>query len=183
MIRTLKKGSKIYRGSSDEPGRARVDSTPTFLRNLPVYFAENWNKASTYGQVVRYSLTEDVYLADISNPIVVQGLYKETRSETVKKAIKKAFRLANDGSIRRFSRIKYDIHVAQLICKLGFDGYYAPELRNAKTTMGKFPPEIVLCHPKSVLRVDKIYEPTAPPNTRRGLNNNLMRQIQRTEYI
>jgi hypothetical protein len=179
----IKKGTKIYRGSSNEPSQAKIGNRPAFLRNLPVYFAENWNRASTYGQVTRYVLTDEVQLLNMSDPDVIQVLYNSTRSDTVKKAIKKAFRLANNGTMKRFSRMKYDMHVAQLICKHGFDGYYAPELKNAKTTQGRFPSEIVLCHPKEVLRVDKVYQPHAPPRSEKGLTNSLMKQIYMTEYI
>ena len=179
----FKKGTRIYRGSSDEPRQARVGNTPVYLRNLPVYFAENWNRASTYGQVTRYVLTDDVNLLNMSDPDVIQVLHNSTKSDNVKRSIKKAFRLTNKRIVTRFSRIKYDIHVARLICKHGFDGYYAPELKNAKTTYGKFPPEIVLCNPKAVLKVDKVYPAHAPPRSERGLTNNLLRQINRTVYI
>lgn len=177
----LKKNSYIYRGSSNEPAYARIGNSPTFLRNLPVYFANEFNRAKVYGQVVKYKVTNDLHLLNMGDPKVIEGLLNLTSSNTVEKSILKAFRIIK-GRVERFSRIKYDIHVAQFICKLGYDGYYAPELKNAKTTMGSFPIEIVLCKPKQVLKVANIYQPNRPPRQNRGLTNNLINTVRRTNY-
>ncbi len=183
-MQVLRKGTRIYRGSSNEPMYAKEGTHPTFLRNLPVYFGPTQNIAKTYGQVVEYQLLKDVHLLDMSNPEIIAGLLERTTSENVKKALKKAFRVSNlGGGVKRFSRIKYDLYVAQLICRLGYDGYYAPELKNAKTTFGMFPAEIVLCNPKKVLTVKTIFDPTSPPRTRRGVTQNLQNAVKRTIYF
>lgn len=175
---TLSKGTKIYRGSSSEPVYAQEGSRPNYMRNLPVYFAEDRNTANVYGQVIRYTVKEDLALVDMSDPVTIAGLMSHTESNIVRKAFEKAFRVSN-GQVSRFSRIKYDIYVAAFLCKLGFDGYYAPRLKNAKTTQGSFHPEIVLCDPKNVLVVDKIYKATRSPSTRTGVNENLTRRVLR----
>ncbi len=183
-MHTIRKNAYIYRGSSNESTFARRGNRPTFLRNLPVYFAENKNRANVYGRVIKYQLTDDVHLLNMSDPKTVIYLLNSTTSNVVKKAIAKAFRLSNNKlNVRRFSRIKYDMYVAELICRLGYDGYYAPELKNAKTTEGKFPAEIVLCKPKKVLRVVNVYSPTLPPTTRRGVTENLSRSVRNTVYF
>ena len=183
-MQVLRKGTSIYRGSSNEPMYARAGTKPTFLRNLPVYFGPTQNVARTYGQVIEYKLLSDVHLLDMSRPEIIASLLERTKSENVKKSLKKAFRTSNASpGVRRFSRIKYDLYVAQLICKLGYDGYYAPELKNAKTTQGKFPPEIVLCNPKEVLTVHAIFQATSPPRMKRGVTMNLENAVKRTIYF
>lgn len=175
---TLKKGTLIYRGSSTEPQFAKPTNKPNYMRNLPVYFAENKETASVYGQVIRYKVTKELALVDMSNPEIIEQLNSLTKSDIVKKSIAKAFRVSN-GQVKRFSRIKYDIYVAAFLCKLGFDGYYAPRLKNAKTTQGTFHPEIVLCDPKNVLVVDKVYAMNRSPSMRKGVNENLTRRVIR----
>ena len=175
---TLSKGTLIYRGSSSEPTFAEPNKKPNYMRNLPVYFAEDRETESVYGQVIRYKVTEDLALVDMSDPVTIAGLMNHTNSEIVKTSIAKAFRVSN-GQVKRFSRIKYDIYVAAFLCKLGFDGYYAPRLKNAKTTLGSFHPEIVLCNPKKVLLVDKVYKLNRPPSMRKGVNENLTRKVVR----
>ena len=173
---TLSKGSLIYRGSSSEPQFAKENTKPNYMRNLPVYFAENKETASSYGQVIKYRVTKDLSLVDMSDPVTIAGLMGHTNSDVVRHAFAKAFRVSN-GQVKRFSRIKYDIYVAAFLCQLGFDGYYAPRLKNAKTTQGTFHPEIVLCNPKNVLVVEKIYKSNKPPSSRKGVNENLTRRV------
>lgn len=172
----LSKGSLIFRGSSTEPQYAKENKKPNYMRNLPVYFAENKETANAYGQVIRYKVTKDLALVDMSDPVTITGLMEHTNSDIVRRSFAKAFRVSN-GQVKRFSRIKYDIYVAAFLCQLGFDGYYAPRLKNAKTTQGTFHPEIVLCNPKTVLVVDKIYKIKNPPSMRVGVNENLTRRV------
>jgi len=181
MTRVIRKGSHIYRGSSVEARFAQPGGSPSFLRNLPVYFTNKNNNAETYGRIVKYEVIDTIHLLDMSNPMVIRDLISLARSTNVKTAIKKAFRVANN-KVGRFSRIKYDIHVAQFICKLGYDGYYAPELKNAKMSEGKFHSEIVLCHPKRVLRVSSVYNALAAPSNKRGVNASIMNAVRRTNY-
>lgn len=178
----LRKGTHIYRGSSNEAGYARPGGSPSYLRNLPVYFTNANANASSYGRIVEYEVIETVRLLDMSKSAVIRGLINMARSANVRTAIQKAFRVANNNTVQRFSRIKYDIHVAQFICKLGYDGYYAPRMKNAKLSQGTFHPEIVLCHPKRVLRVATVYNAHAAPTNRRGVNANLIKTVRRTNY-
>ena len=181
----LEKGRFLYRGSHTEAMNAisRIGQPPNFLRtNAPVYFSNTKNSVRSYGTAVKYVTTRDLNLLDMGNINEVARLLERAKSPTVKKSIEKAFRISN-GEIRRFSKIKHDIHVAVFICKLGYDGYYAPRLPT-KYVSGTFHPEIVLCNPQSVLKVYNVKPVLDPPRTylKLGVNNNIRADIQRTNY-
>ena len=177
-------GKFLYRGSHAEANQAKgyLNKRPNYLRNLPVYFSNTKNNVRTYGTAVKYVTTKPLKLLNMGSVNVVANLLVSARSNTVKHSILKAFRVAN-GEVQRFSRMKYDIHVAKFICALGYDGYYAPRL-SRKQGLGTFHPEVVLCHAKDVLKVYNVKKPTSsPPLKRRGsLNNNLQNEIARTNY-
>jgi predicted ester cyclase len=97
----------------------------------------------------------------------IEWLISKAASEKLKFSIKKAFRIANNRKVRRFSKMKYDAHVAEFICRLGYDGYYAPRLRT-KYPQGHFSSETVLCNPSKFLRVSNVFTPTRPPTNKRG---------------
>jgi hypothetical protein len=65
--------------------------------------------------------------------------------------------------------MKYDAYIAEFICRLGLDGYYAPRLRT-KYPQGFFASEIVICKPSKNLKVTNKFTPTRGPNQRRGRN-------------
>ena len=176
-------GKFLYRGSHAEANTAQgyLNKRPNYLRNLPVYFSNSKNNVRTYGTAVKYVTTKPLNLLNMGSVNVVGKLLANARSNTVKHSIVKAFRTAN-GEVRRFSKMKYDIHVAKFICAQGYDGYYAPRLRT-KYQQGFFHPEIVLCHAKDVLKVYNIKAPTSPPPMRpRVISNNLLNAIARTNY-
>jgi hypothetical protein len=178
-------GKFLYRGSHAEANQAQgyLNKRPNYLRsNLPVYFSNTKNSVRSYGTAVKYVTTRPLNLLNMGNVNTVTKLHAAARSNSVKGSILKAFRTAN-GEVRRFSTIKYDIHVAKFICTLGYDGYYAPRLRT-KYQEGSFHPEIVLCHAKDVLKVYNVKPMlNAPPTTvRRGVNNNLRNVVGRTNY-
>jgi len=178
-------GKFLYRGSHAEANQAQgyLNKRPNYLRsNLPVYFSNSKNNVRTYGTAVKYVTTRPLNLINMGSVNTVAKLLAAARSNAVKGSILKAFRTAN-GEVRRFSKIKYDIHVAKFICTLGYDGYYAPRLRT-KYQQGSFHPEIVLCHAKDVLKVYNVKAATSPPPTRPrvGVNNNLRTTVARTNY-
>lgn len=177
-------GKFLYRGSHVEANQAQgyLNKRPNYLRNLPVYFSNSKNNVRTYGTAVKYVTTRPLNLINMGSVNTVAKLLAAARSNAVKGSILKAFRTAN-GEVRRFSKIKYDIHVAKFICTLGYDGYYAPRLRT-KYQQGSFHPEIVLCHAKDVLKVYNVKAATSPPPTRPrvGVNNNLRNTVGRTNY-
>ena len=179
------KGSFLYRGSHAEAGYAagRKNKSPNYLRNnLPVYFSNSKNNVRSYGTAVKYVTTKDLNLLNMGSVNTVANLIASARSNVVKNSILKAFRTAN-GEVRRFSRIKYDIHVAKFICSHGYDGYYAPRL-GTKYPRGTFHPEIVLCHARDALKVVNIENATsAPPNKPKiGVNNRLRSVVRKTNY-
>ena len=178
-------GKFLYRGSHAEANQAQgyLNKRPNYLRsNLPVYFSNSKNNVRTYGTAVKYVTTKPLNLLNMGSVNVVTNLLASARSNTVKHSIVKAFRTAN-GDVRRFSKMKYDIHVAKFICARGYDGYYAPRLRT-KYSEGSFHPEIVLCHAKDVLKVYNVKAPTSPPpmRPRVGVNNSLRNVVRRTNY-
>jgi hypothetical protein len=169
-VKHIERGTVLYRGGT------------TGLRNLPVFFALNRNTANVYGQVSAYRVRRNLKLLNMGSPYVIRELHSLAANKIVNKSLQKAFRLNGNNGVRRFSRIKYDIHVAQFVCKLGYDGYYAPELRNAKTTQGKFHPEIVLCAARQDLNFVEKFNATRPPRNKVGVNNRLTNTVMRTNY-
>lgn len=184
-IKVIPAGEILYRGSWQEFPyvQNRIGKSPNYMRtNVPVYMAINKSNALIYGPPVEYKLRCQVRLLNLANPDVVKTLINIAKSNTVKSAIKKAFRVINN-EVRRFSRLKYNVHVAKFACALGYDGYYAPRMPYAKYT-GFFHPEVVLCDAPSVLTV---VGPTGnrrpPPITPKvGVNNELRQIIQMTNY-
>lgn len=178
-------GRFLYRGSHTEANQARgyLNKRPNYLRNnLPVYFSNTKNSVRSYGTAVKYVTTKNLTLLNMGNVDEVARLITSARSPVVKKSLEKSFRISN-GILKRNSKIKYDIHVAVFICRHGYDGYYAPRLPT-KYAEGSFHPEIVLCHPRNVLKVYNVKPMlNAPPITvKRGVNNNLRNVVGRTNY-
>jgi hypothetical protein len=163
-VLVLNAGKKLYRGSSDNYGQ------PFSENRRAVYFANSRNTAEIYsGYVTEYTLKNDVQLLNMGSAEAVEWLIEIAGSDRLKRVIKKAFRIANNRNVRRHSRMKYDAYVAEFICRLGLDGYYAPRLRT-KYQQGYFASEIVLCKPSKNIRVTTTFTPTRSPNQRRGRN-------------
>lgn len=163
-MQILPQGKKLYRGSSQNHGE------PFNTSRRAVFFANSRNNASIYsGYVTEYTLTEDAYILNMGSADTIEWLLKKAKSDRLKYAIKKAFRISVNRSVRRFSRMKYDAHIAEFICRLGFDGYYAPRMRT-KYKEGYFAAEYVICNPHKFLKVSRALTPTRPPNNRRGRN-------------
>lgn len=164
----LPKGKKIYRGSYFDY------SKPFSSNRRAVYFANTRNNAEIYsGFVTEYTLTKNAHVLNMGDANTVRKLIGMAASDRLKHHIKKAFRVANNSNnVRRFSKMKYDAYVAEFICRLGYDGYYAPRLRT-KLPQGSFGSEIVLCDPSTFLKVSHVFEPTRSPNTRLGRNNSI----------
>jgi hypothetical protein len=158
----IDKGKKLYRGSSENYNK------PFSPNRRAVFFANSQNNAGIYsGYVTEYILTHNANVLNMGSANTIEWLISKAASEKLKSAIKKAFRIANNRNVRRFSKMKYDAHVAEFICRLGYDGYYAPRLRT-KYPQGHFSSETVLCNPSKFLRVSKVFTPTRPPTNKRG---------------
>jgi len=172
-------GRFIYRGSHPEAFIAGgyINQSPNYLRaNLPVYFSTNKNSVRSYGTAVKYRVMKNLNLLNMGNVEEVANLIEVANSEKIKTSIKKAFRITN-GVVRRSSKLKYDIIVAVFICKLGYDGYYAPELRT-KLPQGKFHPEVVLCNARKVLKVYNIKKMLNAPSEKVGVNKNIHKLVK-----
>jgi len=182
-VREVPAGKTLYRGSWNNTLRA----------NAPVWFANMKNNANIYGPVTEYKTTKKLRLVDMGDLPTVVALFNKSRSENVRKHIRSAFlynrskkttnAMTNRGPhvAVRSSKIKHDIHVAQFICRMGYDGYYAPALEGR----GKmFHSEYALCAPsKSLVRV-KRHAPTQPPpiTPKLGVSNRLVNEISRANY-
>lgn len=174
----------MYRGAYNEWTLAHhhMGERPIYLRgDLPVYFVDDPDIAEVYGGVVKYESLYNLNLLDMGDLYTVQALLSSARSPELKKSITKAFRVSN-GIVKRVSKIKYDIHVAEYICRLGYDGYYAPRLPG-KYSSESFHPEIVLCRARDVLRVYGLERQLPPPTrTRIGVNQNIREAVAQMNY-
>jgi hypothetical protein len=183
-IVNVRKNSNIYRGSHREWLNAAhyLNQAPTYLRtNLPVYFSNNRNSVNTYGSAVRYKTTKNLRLLNMSSVNTVQALFNNAKSDTVKNSINKAFRIIN-GRVMRASKLKHDMHVAVFICRMGYDGYYAPPIPDRKRGYKPFHSEIVLCKPHDVLKVNRREELREPPMIRSSVNNTIRQRVMNTNY-
>ena len=160
---TIPKNFVLYRGSNNEAPKSAmyINRAPSFFRNNPpVYFTYGGNgeriARNAYGSVTTYKTTKNLNLLKISNKSVFNGLITNlTTTKEEKYALNKAFRY-NGTRIVRFSKTKYDYVIANLVCRLGYEGYIHPKLfkkfQENKTVAG-FHQEIVLCNPKKTLIV------------------------------
>lgn len=162
-------GFTLYRGSFDEAALARghVNHTPNYMKNRPYFFLYNNSNGANianraYGQVTVFKTTKSLHLVNLGSVRDVKMLMEHTDDPKIIKAIMKSFRISNSNVIRS-SKLKYDVVVANFICKLGMDGYWAPKLRQ-KYGNKKFHQEIVLCHPKKSLRVVRVNQASRPPS-------------------
>jgi len=160
-----------------------IGQRPEYLRaDLPVFFAEDADDVEVYGRAVKYQTTKSLKLLNMGDLKTVVDLMDRAKSEELKKSIGKAFRVSS-GIIRRVSKIKYDIHVAVFICKLGYDGYWAPRLKGKYENT--FHPEIVLCGSRDVLKVVAIEGARGPPprNEQRGVTNDIRASVSKSVYL
>lgn len=142
---TFKKGTEIFRSS---PSKNDYTKRPHLFAsyNKDGYEAVKRIYAKYEGdQVHTYAAKRDLKLIDMSKPQNIVELLKNANNSNDIQAIKKAFRVKdNKADIIRFSRMKYDARVADLICKLGYDGYIAPKLEE-KYGCKKFLQEVMIC--------------------------------------
>jgi hypothetical protein len=173
----------LYRSSPSEArnAKSKINKEPNYLRNLPVFFLYGNNgeqiAGNSYGgHVTVYKTTRPLRLLDIANRESISMLLQATKNQIVIKSILKTFRITNTNIIR-FSKMKYDIHVSNLVCRLGFDGYFTGRLRRKYS--GTFHQEIMLCKPKTCTRVVSVSNATKPPpiQNRFGLNNRVLQEI------
>ena len=163
-------GFILYRGSFKESALAPgyVNRSPNYMKNRPYYFLYNNNNGSNianraYGQVTVFKTTKSLRLINLGNPRAVIKLLSYTNDPKIIKSIMKSFRTSNSNNVVRSSKLKYDLDVANFVCKLGMDGYWAPKLKQ-KYGNKKFHQEIVLCHPKTSIRVVKVEQPSRAPS-------------------
>ena len=191
---TIPIGFTLYRGSYKEAAVAKGVNKPNYLKNRPYYFLFNTNNNNNgknianraYGQVTVYKTIKQLKLINMSDPMTIMSLLRKANNdEVITKSILKTFRIVNSNIIRS-SKLKYDVHVANFICKLGMDGYWAPKLKQ-KYGNKKFHQEIVLCHPKAALRVSHVEDPSraqsvAPKKRIRSFNNNNTGNVRRLMF-
>jgi hypothetical protein len=181
---SLPKNYTLYRSSHHEAQQAvsYVNKAPNYLRNLPVFFlygtnGKNIASRSYGGRVTVYTTKRRLRLLNIAIPRSIRLLLNSTNNPIVQKSIVKAFRVQNNKSVVRSSKMKYDIHVANLVCRLGYDGYFTRRMRSKH---GSFHQEIMLCHPKTCIKVQSVLNANKPPPIRRRKalnNNNIMNNI------
>ena len=166
----MNKGTKLFRGS-----RTSYHSN-TVINRRGTFYAHNRNSALLYSPyVTEYTLKNNARLLNLGNPNTIRHLMNIVASNELRYKIKKAFRLDPvNNSERRFSKLKYDAFVAELVCRLGYDGYYAPRLRT-KYAEGHLAGETVLCNPQNFLNITNKYRntnrPPSPPNLKRKRAN------------
>jgi hypothetical protein len=178
-------GFILYRGSYDESAVASGYNTPNYLRNnRPYYFLYNNNNKNglnvanrAYGHVTTYATSRPLQLVNLGHAQTVLKLMNQASDPMILKSIMKSFRVKqrtsprktpgtpgpNRTNVIRSSKANYDMNVARFICHLGYDGYWTPKL-SQKYGNKKFHQEIVLCHPKSCLRVVRVEQPSRPPS-------------------
>lgn len=193
-------GTHLYRGSNKEAQNAHgyINHSPNFMtRNRPYYFLYNNGNRNggknianrAYGQVTVYKTRRNLNLANLGSTNSIKNLIaKAGNNEQLVRSIKKAFRVQSNGSVKRFSRVKYDDEVAKFLCRLGYNGYWAPKLSQKYAENKPFHQEIVVCNPRTNLKVVRVeaatraprlnYKPVAPlrtpytPARRINYNNN-----------
>jgi hypothetical protein len=110
----------------------------------------------------------------------------QTNDPEIIKSIKKSYRVTNGPNVIRSSKIKYDLPVARFICSLGYDGFWAPKMKQ-KYGNKKFHQEIVLCHPKRSIRVVRVEQPSRPqsvaPKKFKRMNVTTMTPIKRIQFF
>jgi hypothetical protein len=115
----------------------------------PSFFTLKPENAKEYGSVGHYKLMRNVNLLNMSKPDVIRNLLKNAKNNETKRSLQKAFRINNNNKVFRFSKVKYNVPVAQLIGTLGFNGYYGPRMRTKYHT-GYFHEEVALRDPTAV---------------------------------
>jgi len=194
-IVTIPTGFILYRGSYEESALAPgyINRAPNYMGNRPYYFIYNngnnnalnlTNRA--YGQVTVMRTIKPLHLLNLGDSDTVVHLMSLTNNDTVLKSIKKSYRVSNSPLVTRSSKLNYDVKVANFICSLGYDGFWTPKLKQ-KYGNKKFHQEIVLCHPRSCLRVVKVEQPSRPPSVapkmlRRMLVSNSPRPVRRFNF-
>ena len=120
-------------------------------------------------KIHKYKLSKPLTLLDMGSVETIKFL--KSKDPSVEYSINKTFRIRN-GQVIRKSKLEYDLKVARLICKLGFDGYYAPPLaKKYGTTL--FHQEIMLCKPLDKVNYLNSTTPFKPlnPISRKNFNN------------
>lgn len=169
-------GTHLYRGSHAEAQNARgyINRSPNYMtRNRPYYFlynnGNNNNRGKNianrvYGQVTVYKTRKNLNLANLGSANSVKNLIAKANGNAgLIRAIQKAFRVQPNGSVKRFSRVQYDDQVAKFLCRLGYNGYWAPKLPQKYPGNKHFHQEIVVCKPRTNLKVVRVENATRPP--------------------
>ena len=147
---------KLYRGTRN---------IFNYERESPVYFvhgpnapniAENaYAKPGTGAKVLEFKTNKKIKLLDMSKPdTIVFLMNRASNNNGLLTSLAKSFSVRN-GQVVRSSKLHHDTAVSNMVCRLGFDGYYAPRLKERKTTQGYFHPEIVLCGAKNKVSVTR----------------------------
>ena len=170
LTKTFKKGELVFRAS---PDKSEYKKRPHLFAsyNKDGYESVKRIYAKYEGnQVHTYTVDKDLKLIDMSKPQNVIELLNSTNDSKNIQAIKKAFRVTNgNAGIVRFSRMKYDARVADLICKLGYDGYITPKLPE-RYGNSKVLQEVLICKAgdkvKHTASNKVINKPLKPPSLR-----------------
>ena len=148
---TVLKNTTLYRGTKN---------SKDYMRNGPVYFLYNTDgkkiaerSYTKYGgKVITYVLKQDVELIDMSKSESIRFLMTKVKDTKESNNLIRSFQISKNGKeIYRNSEGPRDLIVANMICKLGYDGYIAPKLKKSENTLKNnlFHQEIVLCNPKN----------------------------------
>jgi len=120
-------------------------------------------------KIHQYKLSKPLTLLYMGDVKTINFL--KSKDPSVEYSINKTFRIRN-GQVIRKSKLEYDLKVAKLICKLGYDGYYAPPLPKKYGTT-TFHQEIMLCKPMDKVNYINSIVPFKPlkPISLKNFNN------------
>jgi hypothetical protein len=164
---TIPAGFVLYRGARRPLGYQTNNQSYFLYGNdgANITRREYTSKKGPDVRVYTYMTTRSLKLLDMSNPSnIMKLLGKAVNVENVIRSIQQSFRL-KDNIVYRLSESEEDLVVAKFICKLGYDGYWAPKMLKSNTSNNKFHQEIVLCQPR-----DKISLVQSPVRTRHSNN-------------
>lgn len=168
----LSRGTTLIRGAGNNTLR---NITFFAYGNDAVRLVTNEYTKYNTNKIYVYKTTKDLNLMDMSKPGNIMKLANATNNP---RSLYKSFAISSNGVVvLRSSKIHHDTEVAKLVCKLGYDGYFAPSLKHRKYANKTFHPEILLCKAgdkvnlNSTMAPDKPLMPAPKKRIRRISNN------------
>ena len=179
LVHEIPEGVTLYRGTPNEFN---------YKNKNVLYLAPNKNITNQYGTTRVFEVVEPLRLIYMNDPLTVMYMKeKATRDGKHISALRRSFPLSMDGTmVARHSKVEDDIKVAELACKLGFDGYYGDRFDGVsgnnlnkfnipdevtgmlkKSELVSFHSEIALCKKAvgKIIKISKTEMSNQPPNS------------------